>query len=95
MKGDTPIKLVNISEMDDQDIDALILNIRERRMRPVEIYNEMTLMQAASRREQLETTLNKHLGMFEKELDRADRAMSKLEQRSTKLRALKLELEAT
>jgi hypothetical protein len=31
--------------------------------------------------------------MFQKELERADKAMTKLEQRGTKLRALELEIE--
>ena len=33
--------------------------------------------------------------MFEKELARADRALEKIEERAIKLRALKLEIEAT
>ena len=38
MKGDTPIKLANISEMSDEDLDAMIHNIRERRLKPVRDY---------------------------------------------------------
>lgn len=95
MKEDTPIKLQDLSTMSDEDIEALITNIRERRMKPVKIYEEMSLMQAAARREQLENQLNKQLEMFAKELDRVDRAIDKIEQRSTKLRAIRLELEVT
>ena len=53
MKGDTAIALNDISKMTDEEIDAIIFNIRERRMRPVRVYEEMTLMQAAARRDQL------------------------------------------
>ncbi len=95
MKGDTAIALNDISKMTDEEIDAIIFNIRERRMRPVRVYEEMTLMQAAARRDQLETQLARQLEMFNKELGRVDRAIDKIEQRSTKLRAIKLELEAT
>ena len=32
MKGDTPINLTNISEWSDEDVEAHLHNIRERRM---------------------------------------------------------------
>ena len=95
MEGDTPISLIDISQMDDKTIDAMLTNIRERRMKPVRVYEEMSLLQAAARRENLDKQLTKQLEMFIKERDRADKAMDKLEARSTKLRALRLEIEAT
>ena len=88
-----PIKLETIDQMTDEEIDARLVGIRERRLAPVKAYEELTLMKAAARRENLEEQLNKQLAMFEKELERADKAIDKIEQRSTKLRAIRLEIE--
>tara|TARA_R110000765_G_scaffold159312_2_gene263082 strand:- start:36 stop:326 length:291 start_codon:yes stop_codon:yes gene_type:complete len=93
MKGDTPINLTNISEWSDDDVEAHLHNIRERRMRPVKVYEEMSILQAAAKREGLEEVLKKQLEMFVKESERADKAISNLEKRSTRLRALRLELD--
>ena len=91
--GDTPIALANISEMTQADRDGLLEGIRERRLQPVKAYEQLTLMQAQARKENLETQWAKQLEMFKKELERADKAMEKLEARSTKLRAIELEIE--
>tara|TARA_R110000803_G_scaffold159622_1_gene223686 strand:- start:894 stop:1184 length:291 start_codon:yes stop_codon:yes gene_type:complete len=93
MKGDTPINLTNISEWSDDDVEAHLHNIRERRMRPVKVYEEMSMLQAAAKREGLEEILKKQLEMFVKESERADKAINNLEKRSTRLRALRLELD--
>tara|TARA_R110002051_G_scaffold324794_1_gene423789 strand:+ start:437 stop:727 length:291 start_codon:yes stop_codon:yes gene_type:complete len=93
MKGDTPINLTNISEWSDDDVEAHLHNIRERRMRPVKVYEEMSILQAAAKREGLEEVLKKQLEMFVKESERVDKAISNLEKRSTRLRALRLELD--
>jgi len=93
MKGDTPINLTNISEWSDDDVEAHLHNIRERRMRPVKVYEEMSILRAAAKREGLEEVLKKQLEMFVKESERADKAISNLEKRSTRLRALRLELD--
>ena len=88
MKGDTPINLTNISEWSDDDVEAHLHNIRERRMRPVKVYEEMSILQAAAKE-----ILKKQLEMFVKESERADKAINNLEKRSTRLRALRLELD--
>lgn len=93
MKGDTPIALISIDKMDHSTRDALLEGIRERRLRPVKAYEELTLMQAQARKENLETQWAKQLEMFKKDLTRADKAMEKLEARGTKLRAIELEIE--
>tara|TARA_R100000656_G_scaffold123991_1_gene101231 strand:+ start:1048 stop:1335 length:288 start_codon:yes stop_codon:yes gene_type:complete len=95
MKGDTPIKLTNISEMSDEELDALIHNIRERRLKPVRDYEELSTLKAEAIKQDLGKQLTRQLDMFEKELARVDRALDKVEVRAIKLRALKLEIEAT
>lgn len=93
MKEDSPIALANLTKMSNEEREALLVVIRERRLAPVRAYEELSLMQTQARKEQLETQWTKQLGMFHKELERADKAMTKLEQRGTKLRALELEIE--
>ena len=95
MKGDTPIKLTDISKMSDEQLDGIIYNIRERRLKPVRDFEEMSALKAEAIRQGLNKQLTKQLEMFEKELSRADKALEKIELRAIKLRALKLEIEAT
>ena len=95
MKGDTPIKLTNISEMSDKELDAMIYNIRERRLKPVLDFEELSTLKAEALKQNLGKQLTRQLEMFEKELARADKALEKIEVRAIKLRALKLEIEAT
>ena len=95
MKGDTPIKLADISKMSDEQLDAMIHIIRERRLKPVRDFEEMSALKAEAIRQGLNKQLNKQLEMIEKELSRADKAIEKIELRAIKLRALKLEIEAT
>ena len=78
-KEDTPIALANITQMSSEEHEALIERIRERRLAPVRVYEELTLLQAAAKREGLEETLAKQLEMFKKELERADKAIDKLD----------------
>ena len=92
-KADTPIALANITQMSLEEHEALIEKIRERRLAPVREYAELTLLQAAAKREGLEEGLTKQLEMFKKELERADKAMDKLDTRARKLRVIKLDLE--
>ena len=93
MQGDTPIDLINVTNMSLEQHEALVLQLRERRLQPVREYEELTLMQAAARREGLEKKWTKALEMFVKDLARADRAMDTLEARARKLRAFKMEIE--
>ena len=93
MKNDTPIALADLTQMSEDERELLVNQIRERRLAPVRAYEELSLMQAAARKEQLEKQWAKALEMFQKDLTRADKALENLEKRSTKLRAIKLEIE--
>tara|TARA_Y100001938_G_scaffold135396_1_gene196991 strand:+ start:3292 stop:3579 length:288 start_codon:yes stop_codon:yes gene_type:complete len=94
MKADTPIALASLKEMSPEEREVLLVGIRERRLKPVKVYEELSLMQAEARKEGLEKQWEKQLEMFAKELERADKAYDKLQARHTKLRALELEMEA-
>jgi|TARA_R110000823_G_scaffold11710_4_gene39546 hypothetical protein len=89
----SPIDVVDITKMTERERDDLLIKIRERRLRSVKIYEELSLMKAEARKEQLEGQLNKALEMFTKDLVRVDKAMTSLENRSVKLRSIELEIE--
>ena len=89
----SPIDVVDITKMTERERDDLLTKIRERRLRSVKIYEELSLMKAEARKEQLEGQLNKALEMFTKDLVRVDKAMTSLENRSVKLRSIELEIE--
>jgi|APSaa5957512535_1039671.scaffolds.fasta_scaffold135547_3 hypothetical protein len=93
MEGDTPIKLVDLRNMTIAEHETLLNNIRERRMKPVRVYEELTLLQDAARIEKLENEYDRHMGMFEKELAQLDKKFLAIEKRSLKLRGLKMEIE--
>jgi len=93
MKADTPIALANLTQMSEDERELLVTKIRERRLAPVRAYEELSLMQAEARKEMLEKQWSKALEMFQKDLARADKAISTLEKRGTKLRAINLEIE--
>jgi hypothetical protein len=93
LKNDTPIALADLTQMSEDERELLVNQIRERRLAPVRAYEELSLMQAAARKEQLEKQWTKALEMFQKDLARADKAMEALEKRGTKLRAINLEIE--
>ena len=40
MKGDTPVKRLNITEMSDDQLTSWLVGIRERRLRAVQIFEE-------------------------------------------------------
>jgi len=94
MEADTPITLADLTKMSPEEREALLSLIRDRRMKPVRVYEELSLMQTEARKEQLETQWAKALEMFKKDLERADKAMTNVQQRATKLRALELEIES-
>ena len=93
MQADTPIGLADMTKLTHEEREKLINDIRDRRMQPVKVYEELSLMKAEARKEKLEGVWEKQLEMFVKDLERADKAMDKLLTRHTKLRALELEIE--
>ena len=94
MEADTPIALADLTKMSPEEREALVIAIRERRDNPVKVYEELSLMQTEARKEMLEKRWAKQLEMFKRELERADKAMDKLTQRGTMLRAIELEIES-
>ncbi len=92
-EADTPIEIVDMTKLTPEERELLIDGIRERRLKPVKVYEELSLMQAQAKKEALEVQWAKMLEMFDKELVRADKAMEKLEDRARKIRAMEMEIE--
>jgi RecG-like helicase len=88
-----PLKIPDIRDLTDDDLDKHLEDVRERRLKPVHIYEQMLKMKSEARRIQLGETLEKQLEMFEKELERVNKAIEKLEGRSRKLRSIRMEIE--
>jgi len=93
MKADTPIALADLTKMSEDERELLVTRIRERRLAPVHVYEELSAAQALVRKDQLEEQWTKQMDMFAKELVRADAALDKLVARGTKLRAIQLEVD--
>ena len=92
MKADTPIELASLQQMSSEEIDTLLSQIRERRLRPVREYEEMLALKDSARKEQLLKQWIRHTEMFAKELSQLDAKILKIEDRAIKMRALKMEM---
>lgn len=93
MKGDSATRRIVITEMSDEQIDQLLTTMRERRLSIVRVKQEAEMAKHAVRVEHLRERIHKQLGMLQKELDAADKALDKAELRVFKIRALRLEAE--
>ena len=93
MKGDTPIKRVNITEMTDDQLSSWLIGIRERRLKAVQIFEESQALKEQARKLKLDKKLEHELKMFERERTQLDKVIEKVEKRATGLRALQLQLE--
>ncbi len=83
----------SIKDYSLDELDALIDTIRERRLKSVRIYEESEKLRHLARIEGLEVQYDKQLEMFRKELERVDKHIDRLELRTLKLRAIRLEIE--
>lgn len=79
--------------MTDEELDAHLTKIRERRLEPIRIYEEQQALKLKLIEAKLIAKFDKQHKMFEKELAAADKAYSKLEARALKMKALALEIE--
>lgn len=91
---DSPIELASIDKLSIDEIDKLLEGIRERRLRPIRDFEEAQGLKDLATREGMIKQYNNHIKMFKKEQERVDKALEKLEDRATKLRILKMELDA-
>tara|TARA_Y100000310_G_scaffold244753_1_gene249629 strand:- start:565 stop:849 length:285 start_codon:yes stop_codon:yes gene_type:complete len=93
MKGDTPAHKLDVLEMDEDTLDAFILNIRERRLTAIRHYEESEKLREEAIRQKLDKQLDHQQKMYRKEAEQLDRVLAKVEKRVLTLRALRLQLE--
>lgn len=90
---DTPYKRLTIVDLTDEQADAYIEGIRERRMRTFHVYEETQQRKKQARADKALSELDKQLAMLLKEIHKFDGYFEKLEARRNKVRALRLEIE--
>lgn len=93
MKGDTPVKRLNITEMSDDQLTSWLVGIRERRLRAVQIFEETQALKDRAYKLKLDAKFEHEMKMFERERTQLDKVIEKVEKRATGLRALQLQLE--
>lgn len=93
MNGDTPIHRKTFLEMTDEEQVAFISALRERRLAPINTYNEVKEANRQKRIGKLNEKIEKELAQFEKSLAKVDKYLDELQDRSNKLRTLKIQLD--
>lgn len=93
MQGDTPIKRKTFLEMSDEEQTAFIEALRDRRLHPINTYKEVREAAKAKIVAKLSTKIEKELSMFEKDLEKVNKALDNLSNRANKLRTLKIQLD--
>lgn len=93
MQGDTPIHRKTFLEMNDVEQTEFITALRDRRLQPINTYNEVLKALHEKKQTKLKEKLDKEVKMFEKCLDRVDKYLDELQNRSNKLKAIKIQLD--
>lgn len=83
----------DITTMSDDDIDAMLVPIRERRLKMAKLHAEAIALKAEKARGKALVKLEDQIRMFEKELASMDKLIEKLDKRVLNIRALRLEIE--
>lgn len=89
---DSPIHRIHILELDDDRIDALIAEIRERRSSKIIALQDEVRATRAVADEVYQERLEKLAEQIEKLLNDMDKKLSKAEQLAMKLRVLRMEM---
>lgn len=93
MQGDTPIKRKTFLEMSDAEQYSFIEALRERRMAPIAIYEEIREANKQKKIAKLNQQIEKQLVMFEKCLTQCNKKLDELQNRANKLQGLKIQLD--
>ncbi|NJL54621.1 hypothetical protein HC928_05060 [bacterium] len=90
---DTPTMRASIETLTDDELDAMLESIRERRLKLVQQMVELEAAKHAAKREVISGKVSKHFAMLKKELTKVDNDIEKISARLLKIRALRLELD--
>lgn len=82
----------SIYQMNDEQLEKLLDDIRDRRLSSVRLYEEAQRAAQEAAEEKARLALFKQCEMCEKNIIRVDKALEALETRVNKMRALRLEL---
>jgi len=83
----------DITEMSDDEIDALLVPIRERRLKMAVLHRQALELKEEKARGKAREKLGDQIRMLEKELASMDKLIEKLDKRVLNIRALRLEIE--
>lgn len=89
MNGDTPVSRRLFIEMAPQEQSAYVQLLQERRLRVVRSYQQVQKEREEAALAKTKETLDKQSRMMQRDIDTAERAMSKVEDRMNKLSALR------
>ena len=93
MQSDTPLRRACLSEMTDDEVDAWVLGIRDRRAHPIKVFNEAKALAKEVRDEKLRERIAQQLKLLDKDQKQIEKAMERVELRTLKIRAIMLEIE--
>ena len=95
MNGDTPIHRKTFIEMSEAEQLVFLEQLRERRLAPINTYNDIIEAKKQKQFLKLNTKMEKELAQFEKCLEKCNKYLDDLSNRANKLRMLKMQLEFT
>ncbi len=93
VEQDTPTDRVTFNRLSLTEREALVEQIRHRRLRLVRVYEAAVLLKKKVLEEKLQQRIDKKLAQFTRELAALDKKLDKLHQISVVLRAFELEIE--
>jgi len=91
-EADTEIELASFDQLTDDEREALIADIRERRLSAFIVYEELQEERKQAKNEKIRQQIVHMCKMFEKDLGRADKAIAKVEDRVRKIRIMRMEI---
>lgn len=95
MEGDTPIHRKTFLEMTEPEQIVFLEQLREKRLEPINTYNDIIEAKKQKQIAKLNTKQEKELAQFEKCLEKVDKYLEELSNRANKLRMIKMQLEFT
>ena len=91
--ADTPIERMSIKDMSEQQINALVEIMQERRMRQHSVYKAAQEMKREAKYEKDVATLEKRLAQMQKLFISVDNGLEKLKKYSAEVSVLRMAME--
>lgn len=91
---DTPTDHVDILRMDFRELEVHLAGIRERRLKPIRVYEAAEQQRLKARHDRINERLEKKIATIKKKVESLDAAIEAIEKLSLEVQALQLQLEA-